>query len=235
MTFHHGPCPDFLAGIGVAGVEPAHHTELITRGAVHQQHLAGFLILDDEGRARHGVAHLVVAKLLIPDDFAGGSVQGHDAGIQSAEIDFVAIDGRATVDHVAAGADVFGQAVLIGPQTLAGAGIQRHKARVGGGDVDHAVVDQRLGFLATLFFTAERIAPCRQQVGHVLGVHALERAVTLCRKAQAIGEHVIRGLVVVGNVFPRHRLYSQCGQGNSGGQRKTQCVQAQRTVGRTFH
>jgi hypothetical protein len=110
---------------GVAGEQPADDAELVTRGAMHQQHLAALLVLDDEGRAGHRVADLVVAPLLLPDHLAGVLVEGHDAGVQGAEEDLVAVDGGATVHHVAAGTDVLGQAGFVLPQALAGAGIDR--------------------------------------------------------------------------------------------------------------
>jgi hypothetical protein len=46
VAFDQRAGPDFLAGIRVAGEQPADHAELVTRGAMHQQHLAGLLILD---------------------------------------------------------------------------------------------------------------------------------------------------------------------------------------------
>jgi hypothetical protein len=94
VALDHRAGPDFLAGVCVAGKQPADNAELVARGAVHQQHLAALLVLDHEGRAGHGVADLVVAELLLPDHLAGVLVEGHDAGVQGAEEDLVAVDRR---------------------------------------------------------------------------------------------------------------------------------------------
>ena len=202
---------------------------------MHQQHLAGLLILDDEGRAGHGVAHLVVAELLVPHDFAGRAVQSDHARIERTEIHLVAVDRRSAVDDVAAGADVLGQAVLVGPQALAAARVQRHEARVRGGDVDHAVVDQRLRLLAALLLAAEGVAPRRNKACHVLGVQRLQRAVALGRQPQSIGQHVFGGLGVVCNVFPGHWLDRERGKAGGGCNRQTQRVQTQGAEGRCGH
>jgi hypothetical protein len=132
VAFHHRAGPDFLAGICVAGEQVADDAEFVTRGTMHQQHFAALLVLDDEGRASHRVADLVVAPFLRPDHLAGVLVEGHDAGVQGAEEDLVAVDGGAAVHHVAAGTDVVRQASFVFPQALAGSGFDRINAGVGG-------------------------------------------------------------------------------------------------------
>jgi hypothetical protein len=101
-----------------------------------------------------------------------------------------------------AGADVFGQTGFVFPQALTAAGVDGVDAGVGGGDVDHPIMHQGLGFLAALLFTAEREAPGGYQLMHVLGGDALGRAVALGFYTQAVGEHVLGGLVIVAQVVP---------------------------------
>ncbi|MNY21632.1 hypothetical protein D3C86_1551920 [compost metagenome] len=80
-----------------------------------QQHLAAGLVLDQHRCAGHGVAGGVVAEFLVPHHFAGVFVQGDQSCIEGAEVDLVAEDRRATVDHVTARANVVWQAMVIGP------------------------------------------------------------------------------------------------------------------------
>src|SRR3546814_618971 len=75
--------------------------------------------------------------------------------IQRAEVDLVAVDGRAPIDHVAARANVVRQPMAVGPQAFAGLGVEGEHPRVRAGDVHHAVADDGLGFLAALLFVAE--------------------------------------------------------------------------------
>src|SRR5690606_35540900 len=147
VAFGEGPHPDFLPGVGVTGEELADHTELVPGAAVNQQHFAGFAVFYDGRCAGHGVASAVVAEFLLPHHLAGVLVQCHHAGIKGADVDLVAVDCGATVDHVAARTDVVGQAVRIAPQALAGTRIQSEHSGVGAGHVDHAVVNDGLGFL----------------------------------------------------------------------------------------
>ena len=206
MALDEGTHPDFFTGIRIAGEQLADHAELVTGAAVDDQHLAGLAVFDDGRRAGHGVAGGVIAEFLVPDHLAGVLVQRHDAGVEGAEVDLVAIDGGAAVDHVAARADVVGKAVAVGPQALAGLGVEGEDARVGAGHVDHTVVDDGLRFLAALLLVAEGIAPRRSQLEHVLGVHLSQRAPALGVGAHAVLQHVAGGGVVVGNVFPGDRL-----------------------------
>ncbi|MCY1343052.1 hypothetical protein D9M69_290600 [compost metagenome] len=171
-----------------------------------QQHLAGLAVLHDGRRAGHGVAGRVVGELLVPHHLAGVLVQRHDAGVEGAEVDLVAIDGGAAVDHVAARADV------VGPQALAGLGVEGEHAGIGTGDVDHPVVDDGLRLLAALFLVAERVRPGRGQLEHVLVVDLGQRAPALGVGAQSVLQHVAGGLVVVGDVVPGHRF----GEGAAG-------------------
>ncbi|MCY1355235.1 hypothetical protein D9M69_416480 [compost metagenome] len=212
MAFHEGAHPDFFTGVGIAGVELADHAELVTGAAVDQQHLAGLLVLHDGRGAGHGVAGAVVAELLVPDHLAGLLVQGDHAGVQGAEVDLVAVDCSTPVDYVAAGADVVGQAVVVGPQTLAGLGVEGEDAGIGGRDVDHPVADDGLGLLAALFLVAEGEGPGRGQLEHVVGVDLGQRAPALGVGAQAVLQHVAGGLVVVGDVVPGDVL----GEGTAG-------------------
>ncbi len=209
VAFDERAHPDFLAAVGVAGEQAADHAELVTGAAVDQQYLAGLLVLHEGRGAGHGVAGGVIAELLVPHHLAGVLVQRHDARVEGAEVDLVAIDGGATVDHVAARADVVGQAVAVGPQALAGLGVQGEYPRVGAGHVDHAVVDDGLGLLAALLLVTEGVAPGRGQLEHVVGVHLGQRAPALGVGAHAVLQHVAGGAVVVGDVVPGDRL-GQC-------------------------
>ncbi|MCY1352266.1 hypothetical protein D9M69_385550 [compost metagenome] len=212
VAFDEGPHPHLFAGVRVAGVELADHAELIAGTAVDQQHLAALAVLHDGRRTGHGVTRAVVAKFLVPDHLAGLLVEGDHAGVQGAEEDLVAVDGRATVDHVAAGADVVGQAVVVGPQALAGPGVEGEHAGIGSGDVDHPVADDGLGFLAALLLVAEGEGPGRGQLEHVVGVDLGQRAPALGVGAHAVLQDVAGGLVVVGDVVPADVL----GQGARG-------------------
>ena len=202
MTFHQRPHPDFLAGLRIAGVETADDAELVTRGAVDQQHLAGLLILDDGRRAGHRVAGGVVLELLEPDDLAGLGIQRDQAGIERAHVDLVAEDRGATVDHVAARTDVFRQAVRVGPKAFASLGVEREHPRIRTGDVDDAVMHQRLAFLAALLFVTERERPLRSQRGNVRSIDLAGRAVALGLHAEAVHQHVLGARMVVLDVVP---------------------------------
>ncbi len=171
-----------------------------------QQDLAGLAILYQGRCAGHRVTGAMVAELLVPDDLAGVLVQCHDTGIEGAEVDLVAIDGGAAVDHVAARADVVGQAMGIAPQALSGLRIEGEHPRIGAGNVDHAVVNDGLGFLAALLLVAEGERPGRGQLEHIALVDLRQRAPALCIGAHAVLQHVAGGDMVVGDVFPADRF-----------------------------
>ena len=213
VAFDEGPHPHLFAGLRVAGEQLADHAEFIARAAVDQQHLAAGLVLDQHRGAGHGVAGAVVAELLVPHHLAGVLVQGDDPGVEGAEVDLVAVDRRAAVDHVAARANVVRQAVVVGPQALAGLGVQGEHPRVGAGDVDHAVADDGLGFLAALLLVAEGVGPGRGQLEHVLVVDLGQGAPALGVGAHAVLQYVLGGQVVVGDVFPGHVLAGRCRRG----------------------
>ena len=183
---------------------------------MHQQYLAALLVLHDEGGAGHRVADLVVAELLAPDHLAGVLVEGDDGGVQRAEVDLVAVDGGAPVDHVAARADIVRQAGFVLPEALPAPRIDREDAGIRGGDVDHAVVHQGLCLLPALLFAAEGEAPGRHQAVDVLRIDLGQRAVALRLQAQTIGKHVLRGLVVIEDIFPAHRFAGQRGGAERG-------------------
>ncbi|MNF65093.1 hypothetical protein D3C84_468440 [compost metagenome] len=221
VAFDEGPHPHLFAGVRIAGVKLADHAEFIARAAVDQQHLAALAVFHQGRRASHGVARGVVAKLLVPHHLAGFLVEGDHAGVQGAEVDLVAIDGGAAVDHVAAGADVVGQAVVVGPQALAGPGVEGEYAGVGPGDVDHAVIDDGLGFLAALLLVAEGEGPGRRQLEHVVGVDLVQRAPALGVGAHAVLQDVAGGLVVIGDVVPADVLgQGACGRGQPADQQQ---------------
>ncbi len=202
MAFHERAHPHFFTGVGVAGKQLADHAEFIAGAAVDQQHLAADLVFDQHRGAGHGVAGGVVAEFLVPHHFAGVFVEGDQARVEGAEVDLVAEDRRAAVDHVTARANVVGQAVVVGPQALAGLCIQGEHAGVGTGDVHHAVADDGLGLLAALFLVAKGIGPGRGEFEHVLVVDLGQWAPALGVGAHAVLQHVLGGQVVVGNVFP---------------------------------
>ena len=106
----------------------------------------------------------MVGDLLAPHHFAGVLVQGHQLGVEGTEEHQVAVQRYATVDHVAAGADVIGQARIVLPQFLAGARIHGKHPRIGTSEVHHPVLDHRLGLLTALLFTTEGKRPDRPQV-----------------------------------------------------------------------
>lgn len=202
MALDKGAHPDFLAGIDIAGIKLADHAEFIARAAMDQHDAAGFLVLDDGRGAGHRVADLVIAEFLAPDDLAGLAVQRIDAGIQRAEEHLVAIDRGAAVDHVAAGADIVGQARLEFPQPFAGARIQRPHAAVRAGDIDHPVADQRLGFLAALLFIAKGKRPGRTQQADRIGIDLIQLGPALRAVAHAVHQHILGGVLVVEDILP---------------------------------
>ncbi len=155
MAFDERAHPDFFTRVRVAGEQLPDHTEFVTGTAVDQQDLATGLVLDQHRGAGHGVAAGVVAELLVPHHLAGVFIQGDHPRVEGAEVDLVAIDGCAAIDHVAARANVVRQSVVVGPQALAGLGVEGEHPRVRAGDVHHAVADDGLGFLAALFLVAE--------------------------------------------------------------------------------
>ena len=202
MAFHERAHPHFFAGVRVPCEQLADHAEFIAGAAVDQQHLAGHFVFDQHRGAGHGVAGGVVAEFLVPHHFAGVFVEGDQARVEGAEVDLVAEDRRPAVDHVAARANVVGQAVVVGPQALAGLGVEGEYPGVGTGDVDHAVADDGLGFLAALFLVAERVGPGRGELEYVLVVDLGQRAPALGVGAHAVLQHVLGGQVIVGDVFP---------------------------------
>ena len=210
VAFDKGPHPHFFASVRVAGEQLADHAEFIAGAAVNQQHLAAGLVFDQHRGAGHGIAGAVVAELLVPHHFAGVFVEGDQPCVEGAEVDLVAEDGRPAVDHVAARANVVGQAVVVGPQALAGLGIEGKHPRVRAGDVDHAVADDGLGFLAALLLIAEGVRPGRGQLEHVLVIDLGQRAPALGIGAHAVLQHVLGGQVVVGDVFPGDALAGRC-------------------------
>ncbi|MNC24802.1 hypothetical protein D3C75_728670 [compost metagenome] len=216
VALHEGPHPHFFARVRVTGEQLADHAELIAGAAVDQQHLAAGLVLDQHRGAGHGVAGGVVAELLVPHHFAGALVEGDDTRIEGAKVDLVAVDRRPAVDHVAAGTNVVGQAVVVGPQALAGFRIEGEYPRIRAGDIDHAVADDGLGFLAALLLVAEGIGPGRGQLEHVLVIDLGQRAPALGIGAHAVLQHVLGGQVVVGDVFPGDVLAGRCSWGGGG-------------------
>ena len=217
VAFDHRAGPDLLAGIRVAGEQVADDAEFIPRGTMHQQHFAGFLVLDDERRASHRIANLVIAKFLRPDHLAGVLVERGDASIQSTEEDLVAIDGRTAVNHIATGTDIVRQASSIFPEALAGFRFDRKNARIGAGCVDHAIMHQHLPFLTALLFTAKGEAPGRHQIFDVFRVDRSQRAVALRLEAKTIRQDIAGGLVVIENIFPAYFGASRYGRGTKGG------------------
>ena len=191
MAFDHRTCPDHLAGFGVARFHTAHHTKF-TAGHTGQQQT-----LSDQRRGGVAVTSGVVVDLLAPHHAAGVLVQRHQLGVEGAEDHQVVVQGGATVDHVAAGHDAFGQAVLILPELFAGFDIQRIDARVRAGDKHLAVVHQRLALLTTLLFPTKRHGPHRHQTVDVIGIDVFERRVALTFRAQAGDEHVVGALRIV--------------------------------------
>ncbi len=210
MALDEGAHPHFLAGFRVTGEQLAHHAEFVTRAAVDQQHLAAGLVFDQHRRPGHGVAGAVVAEFLVPHHLAGVFVQRDDPGVQRAKVDLVAVNGSATVYHVAARANVVRQAVIVGPQAFAGLGIEGEYPRVGAGDVHHAVADNSLRLLATLLFVTKGVGPGRGQLEHVLVVDLGQRAPALGVGAHAVLQDVPSREVVVGDVFPGHVLAGRC-------------------------
>ena len=143
----------------------------------------------------------MVGDFLAPDHLAGVLVQRHELGVEGAEEHQVAVQRDATVDHVAAGTDVIGQARIVLPEFLAGARIHGEHPRVGAGHVHHAVLDHRLRLLTALLFTAEGEGPDRPQLLHVADVEDIQRAVALTLNAQAVGDDLLRVLGVLENVL----------------------------------
>ena len=84
--------PRGLTAVGVKGLDEAADAELAARDADH--HLA----LRHERGERHVVARLPVLDLLLPDDLAGGGVEGDEHAVVRRQVDLVAVEG-----HTAAG------------------------------------------------------------------------------------------------------------------------------------
>ena len=128
MALDEGTHPDLFTGVRIAGEQLADYSEFVARAAVNQKDLATLLVFDQSWCAGHGVTRAVVTELLLPDDLASVLVQCDHLGIQRAEVDLVAIDRRASIDHITAGANVRGQAVGVAPETFAGTRIEREHA-----------------------------------------------------------------------------------------------------------
>ena len=187
VAFDHRPRPHQLAGVDVARLDHADRAEFTARYAGDDQ------ALDDQRRGGLAVAGLVIGDGLVPDDLAGLAVERHDMGVERAEDDLVAIDRRATVDHVAAGHDAVGQAGIVFPLLFPGARVEGEDAGIGARDIDHAVIDDRLRFLAALLFPAERGGKGRHHLGHVGGVDLGKRAEPVRLRPHAIGQHIAGG------------------------------------------
>jgi hypothetical protein len=74
-----------------------------------------------------------------------------------------------------------------------------------------------LPFLAALLFAAKGEAPGGDEISDVFRVDRLQGAVALGLQAEAIGEHIAGGLVVIENIFPAYFGTSRCGRGTKGG------------------
>ncbi|MNM92608.1 hypothetical protein D3C81_1049460 [compost metagenome] len=195
MAFDRWPGPQQITVFRVVGLDLAHHAKLATGHAGNQ------LAVDHQRRGADRVAFLVVGDFLAPHHLAGVLVQRHELGVEGAEDHQVAIQRDATVDHVAARADVIGQARIVLPEFLAGARIHGEDPGVGTGHVHHAVLDHRLRLLATLFFTAEGKRPRRAQLLDVVDVENIQRAVALPLNAEAVGHDLFRVLRILENVL----------------------------------
>ena len=206
VAFDGGAHPQQLTVFRVVGLDLAHHTELAASHAGNQ------LAVDDHWRGADRIAFLVVGHLLAPHHLAGVLVQRHQLGVEGAEEHQVAVQRHAPVDHVAAWADVIGQARIVLPQFLAGSRVHGEYPRVGAGQVHHPILDQRLRLLAALLLTAEGKRPDRAQFLHVVGVEHVQRAVTLALHAQAIGHDLLGVLRVLEDIFSADGGVGSAGQ-----------------------
>jgi len=187
VAFHGRAGPQQAAGLRVARLDAADHAELAARHA-GEHHAVG-----NDGRGGGRVAGGIVVDLLLPHHVAGVLVERDQLGVQRGEDHEVVVQRSAAVDHVAAGHDALGQAVLVLPQLPAGGGVQRKDARVGRGDEHLAVHDHRLGLLAALLLAAEGEGPHGQQLRGVAGIDLLERRVALALGVDPPGEDVAFG------------------------------------------
>ena len=213
MAFDHRTGPDEVAGFGVARLHFADNAKF-TAGVPGDDEA-----VHDERGGGVAVTLFVFGDFLVPDGVAGLEVQCHDPGVERAEIDLVAVDGGAAVDHVAAGQDALGQARVELPDFLAGGEVDRVEARIGPGHIHHAVMDERLAFLPALLLATQRERPGGDEVLHVVLVERVHRRKTLQVAPHAVGKHVLRGAGVIGEVFFRDVRHCRCGKGEGHGRR----------------
>ncbi len=197
VAFHHRACPHQLAGLRIARIDTADNAELAAGDAGQQQ------ALGDDRRGGVGVAGGVIIELFLPHHLAGVLVQRHHLCVQGGENHQVVEHGSAAVDHVAAGHDAVGQAMLVLPQLGAGLGVEREQARVRTGNEHLAAHHHRLRLLAALLFAAEGERPGRHQTLDVLRVDLRQRAVALAFRAEAPRQHVTGRLGVVLDICGR--------------------------------
>ena len=212
VAFDGRTAPQHLAVLRIVGLDLADHAEFATGHAGDQ------LAVDHQRRGGDRITGLVVGHALAPDHLAGVLVQGDQLGVQGAEDHQVVVQRHATVDHVAARADVVRQARLVLPQLTARARIDGEHPRVGRGDVHHAVLDHRLRLLATLLLAAEGHGPHRAQLLDVLLVEDVQRAVALALQAEAIGDDLVGGGGVLENLGVGDRQ-------RGGGRHQHRCTQ----------
>ena len=179
MALDRRTAPHEVARHRIARFDPAHDAEFTARHARQQQ------AFGDQRRGRHRIAGRIIVDFLFPDDLARVLVQRHEIGVQRAEDHQVAEQGRAAVDHVAAGHDAVRQTVLIFPQLGARFQVDGEDARIRCRDEHLAVVNQRLRFLAPLLFAAKRERPGRHQLGHGLVIDLRQRRIALALRAHA--------------------------------------------------
>ena len=158
VTFDHRTGPDELTCFGVACLNFANDTEFTARVTCDDE------AVHDEGCCCVGVASAVIRNFLVPDNVASFQVQCDQTSVECTEEDLVAVDRSATVDHVTAWQNAFGETRVVLPNFFASVDVNRVEARIRTSDIHNAIINKRLGFLTTLFFTAKRERPCRHEV-----------------------------------------------------------------------
>ncbi len=205
------PPPQLPAGGRVVGHDDARVRPAERRAAAARDHLA---VRDDRPGRLVGRVLRVVEDLGLPDEPARRRVEGEDVVVRAGVDDDVVVDGDVPVDADEAGDHVLGGVVghrpAVLPDEIARRGVERLDDVVGVRRVQHAVVDQRRALLAPL--APERARPDQPQIGDVVAIDLLERAVAPAVERAAPHQPVAGGRILEHRVGNRHEAGRRLGE-----------------------
>ena len=176
--------PPPLAGFDVVGVEEAPDAVLAAG------HARDYHVLDDQRRAGHAVAGFGIGHLDVPDHRAGFGVESDQMRVYRADEDAVSQHRHAAIHGVAADIDLRGKNALVMPVGPSGRGVEREDVRGRLAHVHHAIDDNRRRFHPVA--GGHLVHPGDLQIGGILPVDLVERAVAPALIGAGVGQPVIR-------------------------------------------